>query len=231
MASKTSDKTFNIGVADRINLRAVKDKSDNPGIMSRVFGYDKGNFIIIRGPRSSEEDAYIVDNFQEDFISVFFHTGIVYTFRTRIQSYLKKVGLILIDYPDEFLEKRVRLYPRIKVGIETVFRLQEKNRDLGDGLDFFRGNIFQGTMIDISEGGCCVHVSCDKYIPVEVNCAIDFSLPDGQEIEELEASILSSRMLDEGECEVGLKFEGPVGQMKKVYSFCQLAAVIQGLCD
>jgi c-di-GMP-binding flagellar brake protein YcgR len=225
MPSKITAQAFPFRVGDILTLRRRGKEVREPKFVSRILGYDPGRLIIIKVPKARAE----ISNLQDvDLIGVSSHEGIIYSFRTRIRKHLEEEGLVLLHYPSIFQEKRIRMSPRIRVDIETTFRLQLEDYHLQESLQYFKGNILQGAMVDISEGGCCILIHSLVQIPTNVLCTIDFVLPDGQGVEELEALIISSKLMYEQTSEVGLQFYAPAGQLKKVAHFCHLASMIQG---
>jgi c-di-GMP-binding flagellar brake protein YcgR len=227
MMQKTYQPIAPLGVGDKIILRLPVKEQQESVISSQLIGYREGDFIIIEEPTSTGE---LPDIGKGHLVCVCIREGIIYYFKTKVRKHLEE-NLVLIDYPDQFREKRLRKNPRIRVNVESKLTLgDEEHHQFKKNIEDYIGKTFKGTMVDISEGGCLVFVRSFRKILVHSLYYLDFILPDGQKVDELEAMVVNCKPGDEEHTfEVGLEFRGPMEQLAKVFFFCQLGMAIQGL--
>ena len=226
MQSQSAEQVLQVSIDDQIHLYPTYKEEQVPRIQSRILGCRSGDFLIIEnvdGLRS------LSDPFDTKLVCVSFHKGITYYFRSRVLKYFPEEPFVILEYPGLVLNKKIRAYPRIPTKLETLFRVQDNNAPINKSLEEFRGQIFTGTTVDISRGGCRVLLQVPKKIPVETLCSIDFVLPDRQQIEELEAVVVKSEFLDSQTADIRLRFLGPTGQMRKISLFCELVEALPGL--
>jgi c-di-GMP-binding flagellar brake protein YcgR len=213
-------------VGDRIVLQPSNKDSKGKGLGSQIVGYRPGDFIIIDEPKSPIDSSDPI----EDLTCVCFREGVIYYFCSRIRKHLGD-SLVLLDYPEELKEKKLRSNPRIRVNSETkLVLIEEERRTFGKRVvEDYIGKTYAGTMVDVSEGGCMILLRSFSKVPIHALFSLDFILPDGQAIEGLEALVINSKSCEDHTYEVGLKFRGPMEQLGKVFFFCQLGTAIQGL--
>lgn len=227
MQSKNRQRTLPVAIDDKVYLRSPLKAAQGQGFESRILGCRWGDCLIVQ---YSAEMAKLSALVNTDFVCVSFHNGVAYYFKTRVLNHFPEEALVILSYPDSVRKKKIRKYPRIQVRLETFFRIQDNNFHIRE-LDDFKGQIFNGTTVDISRGGCRTLVRSFRKIPIDTLCSLDFMLPNDQSIEELGALVVKSEPVDEQTYEIGLRFLGPFGQIRKVALFCESAEAIQGLED
>lgn len=174
---------------------------------TQVIGAKHGEFIIIEKPIIKVTDRLVFAS--EAFICWTLQEGNIYRFESIIKKYLEE-DLCLLEYPSSFQVESLRKNIRIKVNLETQFKVGFKNA------------IFKGTILDISEGGC--RLEADSIIIVGKNerIVMSFVLPDDRRINEIEGitrNVLYDRLRNK--TEIGVQFKGSESELVKIYSFCQ----------
>jgi len=222
VTSQSSSEAFPLRVGSRVTLRPVGNK-EKTGLATRILGFDEGRMLIFKTPKPLEEFEEMIEN---DLLCFSFHDGALYSFITRVRHRFDQVKLVLLDYPNMFQKKRIRAYQRIRLQLDATFRIHEESLDRLADLESLRGIICQGVVTDISEGGCRLLLYNSGCLPVQVLCTMDFRLPDGQDVEELEGEMIQCTEVDEHCSEMGILFRGPSGQLRKVMKFCRLAEAI-----
>jgi c-di-GMP-binding flagellar brake protein YcgR len=86
----------------------------------------------------------------------------------------------------------------------------------------FKPDVFRGTVVDISEGGCRVVADSIVFAGINDRIVLTFALPDDRVIKEIEGvvrNVLHDRMRKR--TELGIQFKGPESEISKINSFCQ----------
>ncbi len=139
----------------------------------------------------------------------FVHEGEVYRFETVIRKSLGE-GLTLLEYPSRFQVEVLRKYVRIRVNLEVEFSVAVRNLS------------FRGTVADISEGGCQIHVDGIAFIGKSDVLVLSFMLPDNQLVKAIEGVVKNvEHDRAKKRTTVGVQFRGPSSELGKISSFCQ----------
>lgn len=193
-------------IGQEITLRPLGENTPHKA-KSQVIGAKHGEFIIIEKPVIKITDYIILVG--EAFLCWIIHEGNIYRFESIIKKYLEE-DLCLIEYPSSFQVESLRKHIRIKVNLETQFKIG------------FKSDVFKGTIMDISEGGCRLVVDSILIVGRNERIVMSFMLPDNRLIREIEGitrSVLYDRLRKK--TEIGVQFTGPDFELSKIYSFCQ----------
>jgi hypothetical protein len=174
---------------------------------SKILGARHGDFIIIENPIVHFSER-LFGKLTGNIGCKFSQEGDVYEFTSSVRAYMDE-NFTLIDYPQTFQQKRLRLHPRIRVNIETRL-LFDGDRDP-----------LTVTMLDIGVGGCKLALPSLYGLAGDTTCRLSFSLPDNSKVENLRGKIRSVRMLKLAKrTEIGMTFLEPASELAKVASFC-----------
>jgi hypothetical protein len=175
---------------------------------SRILGARHGDFIIIDNPILHFCDrlfSKLTGNIRCNYTL----EGEVYDFLSSVLKHTEE-GLCLIEYPQTFEHTKLRSHPRIRVNIETQMVI---------GL---RRETLTVSMVDISAGGCRLTIPYLFGVAANTQCALSFTLPDNQDVENLNGMICNIRMMKLGKkTEIGIKFLEPASELEKIASFCR----------
>ncbi|MEJ5299664.1 MAG: PilZ domain-containing protein [Thermodesulforhabdaceae bacterium] len=200
-------KKLPIEIEQELTLRPLGENMPHKA-KSRIIGAKHGSYIIIEEPVIKISDR-IVALIGQAVLCWFFHEGEVYRFESVIRKSLGE-GLCLLEYPSHFQVESLRRHVRIKVNLETKFKIG------------FKPDVFSGTVVDISEGGCRLVADSIVFAGINDRIVLSFSLPDDRLIKEIEGvvrNILHDRLKKRSE--LGIQFKGPESELSKINSFCQ----------
>jgi len=166
--------------------------------------------ILIENPVFSCESERMTARVGGNIQCAYFHEGGVYRFKSRFGQNLI-YDVVCIDYPRKIEMRNLRRYPRIKVDLEVMGAIGKE------------GRLINGTIRDISQGGCCLElrglILVERGIPV---CAT-FVLPNDDEVEDISCTIMNLRSVSpEKKTIVGMSFNGPPSEMVKIKKFCEM---------
>jgi len=200
-------KKLPLEIGQELTLRPLGENMPHKA-KTRVIGAKHGDYIIIEEPIIRISDRLVVLT-GEAVLCWFFHEGDVYRFESVIRKSLGE-GLCLLEYPLDFQVESLRRHIRIKVNLETEFKVG------------FKPDVFRGTVVDISEGGCRVVADSIVFAGINDRIVLTFTLPDDRVIKEIEGvvrNVLHDRMRKR--TELGIQFKGPESEISKINSFCQ----------
>jgi c-di-GMP-binding flagellar brake protein YcgR len=203
--SKREMKKLPLTIDNQLFLRSAEQKAIRT--ISKILGARHGDFILIEEPvfRLSER-LYATP---KEILCSFADEGDLYHFQSKIQTTIGK-GLTFIDYPEDFEVEALRKYHRIQVNIEVALHLRGMREPV------------KAVMKDISEGGCYINLHSLVSVTQNMQCKIDFTLPDNQIITGLigEARAVKFSKLRKT-TDFGLEFTGPPEELAKIQSFCR----------
>lgn len=174
---------------------------------AKVLGAKTGEFILL--------DKLILEMNNRLFVRLqggikcsYILQGKAYVFKSEVLDSIS-YDLGLIRYPKSFEVTSLRKHTRIKINLATFLALE--------GVE----GRAEGSLTDLSNGGCRLLVKKVFYVDRKMNCQLEFTLPNGQSVHGLAASIRSIQISKlKRTTELGLQFKGPREQMEKVSSFC-----------
>lgn len=189
-----------------ILIRSLEDRALKT--KSKIVGARHGHFILIEDPAHQLNDR-LSTPLTGPVHCQYFNEGYLYIFQSSI---IKSLGnnLTVLAYPLGFEMETIRQHPRVRVNIKAAFRYQDS------------GSPSSASIIDISQGGCQLIVPSLLMLAKDMPCELTFSLPDGQNIEEIQAKIRDIRFLRlRNSTKLGLQFVGPPEQISKISAFAR----------
>ena len=177
----------------------------------RLIGAKRKAYILIEPPKALVNER-ISNEIGDEIICTFVSGGIAYQFMSKLGNAYGK-EFIMIAYPDQFSAKRLRRYERVSTQIPVKMFTNTHGRW---GFD-------QGTIMDISEGGCRLLVPMPMMLAKNTPCKLDFQLPGGTNIEQMEAEIIRA----EGNrlkrsTDIRIQFKGPEEDVRRIKDFCDI---------
>lgn len=163
---------------------------------SKIIGWDLPNFIMMELP--SVNGVYVDFSRSEIIVARYLFNGTAYGFKSTVIDLVKKPKpLLFVEFPETIEEVSLRKSPRYEV--EILCKLAMRN---GEGE-------VNGLMMNLSKGGCGVHISREKEFPEDLGIGeivyISFLLPPKLEIERCTAYI--KRIHRSDYIELGLEFD------------------------
>jgi c-di-GMP-binding flagellar brake protein YcgR len=178
---------------------------------TKVLGIIPEDCIIIEKPVFAVNER-ISAAISGDFQCAYFHEGCVYKFRSRFRDFPIE-DVACIDFPVDFDARQLRQYPRIKVNLEAEIAVGNT------------GQLLNGDVMDISEGGCSVEFP--SLIPAVKGTVmnINFTLPDNQSIEQMQCTVMNTcYSYAWRRTQFGLAFSGPETELDKIRRFCKMCS-------
>ncbi len=196
-------------IGQEVVIKSLLDSRSPHRAKSSLIGAKHGEFIIVDEPIIRISDR-IVSIVRGPVHCWFLKDGIKYSFESFI---LKKLddGLTFIDYPKYFDVERLRKYERVKVNLETRFKIDDQK-------EFHKGSI-----LDISQGGCMLKTDSLVIIPKQSKLTLSFVLPNDRVVNNIKGiarNVSYNRMKQT--TEVGVQFTGPKSEVAKVAEFCYM---------
>lgn len=181
---------------------------------SKVLGARVGEFILVDSLILEMNDRLFV-RLQGDIKCSSILHGNAYLFDSQVLDTIA-YDLSLIRYPKSYEVKSLRQHTRVRINLTTVLSLE--------GVD----TPYRGQLLDLSDGGCRLMVDKVFYVDTKMRCSLDFTLPNGQGVQSLTASIRSINVSKlRRTTDLGLQFMGPREQVEKVGCFCEFCRKFQ----
>jgi len=223
MASQKSKQKLPFAFGGSLILRPSTRDCKVQGIRSQVLGCRPERFIIVDASAFGRA-SFPVD--EGPLLCVAIEEGTIYSFPSRLLKHIEE-NMALLEYPRKINQRKLRKHLRVKLNVEVKITLRDEDRSKFRNVEDLMGKVLRGTIADISEGGCRIVARSFQSVQVQSLCSLDFVLPDGQQIEGLEAIVVASRHAGDHAYEMGLKFRGPMEQQGKLFFFCQMASALQ----
>ncbi len=203
-------------IESELFVRSVEQKTLQA--KSRILGARHGDFILIEQPICEMNERLRVP-MEGDILCSFFYEGEIFRFMSRIRKEIAP-GLSIIDYPTRIQKEAVRRHHRIQVHIEVRFRLE--NTTIDTSTIRKRADLdMEGTIFDISKGGCFLVVPSMLHVTKNMACKLSFVLPDEQKVDMLQGRVRAVAFHRvKKSTDLGLQFLGPVEELAKIASFC-----------
>lgn len=171
--------------------------------------------ILVEKPMFSSESERITGRVGGDILCIYQLDGTLYRFKSRFGQNLIH-DVVCIDYPQKIEMRKLRRHPRVKVDLETVGAI---------GTD---GRLINGSIIDISLGGCCLALPGLILLELGIPVCTTFVLPNDDHIENLRCTIMNIRhIFSEKRTFLGMSFNGPESELDKVTKFCEMCMYLK----
>jgi hypothetical protein len=200
--------TIPLQLGATLRLRSLADPTLKAA--TTVVGVIPKLVIMVEDPVFATKDERITGRVGGDILCSYFQDGCLFKFKSRFGQNLI-YNIVCIDYPRNIEAQELRRHPRIKVELEVVGSIGKEKR------------LINGTIKDISQGGCSLElpglISLTPGMPV----CITFMLPNDEEIEDLGCIIMNlGHVAPEKKTVIGLSFTGPAPELSKVIKFCEM---------
>jgi hypothetical protein len=193
-----------------LRLRSLADPTLK--VATTVVGVIPKLAIMVEDPIFTIQGERITGRVGGDILCSYFLDGCLYKFKSRFGQNLIH-NIVCIDYPRNIEAHELRMHPRIKVELEVVGSIGKERR------------LINGTIRDISHGGCCLELPGLIPLTPRTPVCTTFILPNDEPIEDLGCTIMNLRhVAAEKKTLIGLSFTGPDSELSKVIKFCEMCS-------
>ncbi len=166
--------------------------------------------IMVEDPVFASQGERITGRVGGDILCSYFVDGCLYKFKSRFGQNLIH-NIVCIDYPRNIEARELRMHPRIKVELEVVGSIGTEKR------------LINGTIRDISQGGCRLELPGLIPLVPKTPVCITFTLPNDELIDDLSCTVMNlEHVVAEKKTFTGLSFTGPDSELSKVIKFCEM---------
>ena len=173
-----------------------------------VLGFKYNDFIMTTQPEKIKKSLHLSTG--TEYKTNYLFDGKGYEFQTKILKLQNNpIPLIFFSYPQDFNEKSLRKNERLQVLIPLVIRKIRFRDGVTKQLNDPKNKI-----IDISKNGCLI--STFRKLELGSILTLDFFLPDGTPVKNLEACVRNSLRIPMG-MHIGLEFLETCEENKKKF--------------
>ncbi|MEW6218430.1 MAG: PilZ domain-containing protein [Thermodesulfobacteriota bacterium] len=185
-------------------------KQQNIRGQTLVIGAKVKEFILVETPKIGFSERLVIP-IEEDFLHcIFTNGGWSYNFISKYVRTLDDERLTLIEYPSRYTASRLRKHDRIPIHLkgQAVF---PNHRPVPI------------TVRDLCETGCGLTAAGLLAVTKNMDCQLDFPLPNGRKVTGIPAKIRKIERSDlKRTTTVGVEFVAGHEELEKVIGFCQL---------